>query len=164
MSNATTESKIDEMCDEVFRLEGIVADRDTEIGRLNREVTRLTIAAQDVSKELQVTRDVVAIRDSRIADLEKIRDNCASDVADLNAHVNELVRDIVEKDKELTRKQPVIESQLKRIEELDNQLQNKLADISALEDTISDRDTVRRSVKFNVTHMLQSALAVLNGL
>jgi chromosome segregation ATPase len=164
MSNATTESKIDEMCDEVFRLEGIVADRDTEIGRLNREVTRLTIAAQDVSKELQVTRDVVAIGDSRVADLEKIRDNCASDVADLNAHVNERVRDIVEKDKELTRKQLVIESQLKRIEELDNQLQNKLADISALEDTISDRDTVRKSVKFNVTHMLQSALAVLNGL
>ena len=150
MSNATTESKIDEMCDEVFRLEGIVADRDTEIGRLNREVTRLTIAAQDVSKEVQVARDVVAIRDDRIATLE----------AQL-----EVARDeIISQSKDLARKHETIAGQLTRIEELDNQLQNKLVDISALEDTLSDRDTVRRSVKFNVTHMLQSALAVLNGL
>jgi chromosome segregation ATPase len=150
MSNATTESKIDEMCDEVFRLEGIVADRDTEIGRLNREVTRLTIAAQDVSKELQVARDVVAIRDDRIATLE--------------AQLEVARGEIISQSKDLARKHETIAGQLTRIEELDNQLQNKLVDISALEDTISDRDTVRRSVKFNVTHMLQSALAVLNGL
>jgi chromosome segregation ATPase len=150
MSNATTESKIDEMCDEVFRLEGIVADRDTEIGRLNREVTRLTIAAQDVSKELQVARDVVAIRDDRITTLE--------------AQLEVARGEIISQSKDLARKHETIAGQLTRIEELDNQLQNKLVDISALEDTISDRDTVRRSVKFNVTHMLQSALAVLNGL
>jgi chromosome segregation ATPase len=150
MSNATTESKIDEMCDEVFRLEGIVADRDTEIGRLNREVTRLTIAAQDVSKELQVARDVVAIRDDRIATLE--------------AQIEVARGEIASQSKDLARKHETIAGQLVRIEELDNQLQNKLVDISALEDSISDRDTVRRSVKFNVTHMLQSALAVLNGL
>jgi hypothetical protein len=65
---------------------------------------------------------------------------------------------------ELARKQPIIASQLARIEELENNIQNRLCDISALEDTISDRDTARKSVKFNVTHMLQSALAVLNGL
>jgi chromosome segregation ATPase len=150
MSNSTTESKIDEMCDEVFRLEGIVADRDTEIGRLNREVTRLTIAAQDVSQELQVARDVVAIRDDRIATLE--------------AQLEVARGEIISQSKDLARKHETIAGQLTRIEELDNQLQNKLVDISALEDTLSDRDTVRRSVKFNVTHMLQSALAVLNGL
>jgi chromosome segregation ATPase len=150
MSNATTESKIDEMCDEVFRLEGIVADRDTEIGRLNREVTKLSLAAQDASKELQVARDVVAIRDDRITTLE--------------AQLEVARGEIISQSKDLARKHETIAGQLTRIEELDNQLQNKLVDISALEDTISDRDTVRRSVKFNVTHMLQSALAVLNGL
>lgn len=164
MSNKTAGVSIDELCDEVFQLEKIVADRDTEIGLLNGTVTRLTVALHDERKELQVTRDVIAIRDDRIATLEKIRDNAASDVADLNAHVNELVRDIVEKDKELARKQPTIASQLAKIEDLENQIQNRLVDISALEDTMSDRDTVRRSVKFNAVHLLQSALAVLNGL
>jgi uncharacterized protein (DUF3084 family) len=150
MSNATADSKIDDLCDEVFRLDGIVADRDTEIGRLIREGAKLTLAARDASKEHQVARDVVAIRDDRIATLE--------------AQLRNRMCDIVDKDKDLARKHETIAGQLKRIEELDNQLQNKLCDISALEDTMSDRDTVRRSVKFNAVHMLQSAIAVLNGL
>jgi chromosome segregation ATPase len=150
MSNAAAESKIDEMCDDVFRLEGFVADRDTEIGRLIREGAKLTLAAQDASKELQVARDVVAIRDDRIATLE--------------AQLEVARGEIVSQSKDLARKHETIAGQLTRIEELDNQLQNKLVDISALEDSISDRNTVRRSVKFNAVHMLQSALAVLNGL
>jgi predicted RNase H-like nuclease (RuvC/YqgF family) len=92
--------------------------------------------------------------------VEKQDDTIAMLAEDLGIARTEIAR----LNKELERKGEVIASQLVRIEELDNQLQNKLVDISALEDTISDRDTVRRSVKFNVTHMLQSALAVLNGL
>lgn len=65
---------------------------------------------------------------------------------------------------ELARKQPIIASQLTKIEQLENTIQNKLVDISALEDTMSDQTSVRRSVKFNAMHLLQSAIAVLNGL
>jgi predicted RNase H-like nuclease (RuvC/YqgF family) len=93
---------------------------------------------------------VVEKRDDTIAILTEDLDIARTEIARLN--------------KELERKGEVIASQLVRIEQLDNQLQNRLVDISALEDTISDRDTVRKSVKFNAVHLLQSALAVLNGL
>jgi predicted RNase H-like nuclease (RuvC/YqgF family) len=93
---------------------------------------------------------IVAKRDDRIAILENQLRVAQDEVAYCG--------------KELARKHETIAGQLTRIEQLDNQLQNRLVDISALEDTISDRDTVRRSVKFNAVHMLQSAIAVLNGL
>jgi chromosome segregation ATPase len=171
MSIGTTGTSIDEMCDDVFRLEGIVESKNAEIqgvvdqldaawraaakyedeiARLNRESTKLAIAAQDGTNELQVARDVVAIRDDRIATLE--------------TQLEVARGEIVSQSKDVARKHETIAGQLKRIEDLDNQLQNKLCDISALEDSMSDRDTVRRSVKFNAVHMLKSAIAVLNGL
>lgn len=143
-------ARINELCDDVFQLEDVLVKRDARIAQLNREATQSIVALQDAFKELQITRDVVAIRDSRIADLE----------AEL-----EVVRaEIVFQAKDIARKHETIAGQLTRIEQLENTIQNKLVDISALEDTASDQTAVRRSVKFNVTHMLQSALAVLNGL
>lgn len=150
MSNATTGSSIDELCDEVFRLEGIVSDQNTEIARLNREITSTYAVYQDSSKGLQVARDVIVIRESRIADLE--------------AELEVARADIVFQGKDIARKHDTIAGQLTRIEQLENTIQNKLVDISALEDTASDQTAVRRSVKFNAMHLLQSALAVLNGL
>lgn len=92
--------------------------------------------------------------------VEKQDDTIAMLAEDLGIARTEIAR----LNSELARKQPIIASQLTKIEQLENTIQNKLVDISALEDTASDQTAVRRSVKFNVTHMLQSALAVLNGL
>lgn len=150
MSNATADTKIDEMCDEVFRLEGIVSDQNTEIARLNREITSTYAVYQDSSKELQVARDVIVIRDDRIATLEILLEAARGE--------------IVFRADDVARKHATIAGQLTRIEELENTIQNRLVDISALEDTASDQTAVRRSVKFNAMHLLQSAIAVLNGL